>query len=499
MKHHSKTYKTLDSRRECDILRPQPESFLQSVRSFGYSIETAIADLIDNSITAEANNIRISYGIDRDSSFVRVEDNGRGMNEKQLVNAMKIGSINPLDERHENDLGRFGLGLKTASFSQCRRLTVKTRNRTGKEFIRCWDLDLVAKEKDWVLLRDYFDKNSKINLADFAEEGPGTIVLWEKLDRLVESGEGKTDKEHFYRKFDNVRKHLGITFHRFIEDTEMSIFVLDDKVLPINPFNVSGEFPSTELPEEQLSINNQNITIQPFILPHESKLLAREKGKLEMTKGWTEHQGIYLYRNKRLIADGTWLDLDFRKKESQRLCRIRIDIPNTLDKEWQIDVKKASAKVPDIIRKRVKSICFYSIDKAIKVYTHRGAYIKRKSEKKEIIYLWRSKQKKGKRFYEVNSDHPIFQLIIERLADESYIFRDYIKLIGEALPINFIVNDFSDPTMTMRDFFEDSKSELKAIYQNTIVALVKTGLSEQDAIEKASKIECFQQLSKNSK
>ncbi len=111
-----------------------------------------------------------------------------------------------------------------------------------------------------------------------------------------------------------------------------------------------------------------------------------ERKELQIIKGWTEHQGIYLYRNKRLIADGTWLDLNFRKKESQRLCRICIDIPNTLDTEWQIDVKKSSAKIPDVIRKRIKSICFSSIEKAIKIYTTRGAYIRRKGQKSISIF-----------------------------------------------------------------------------------------------------------------
>ncbi len=480
-----------------EIARPEPESFLQSARSFGYSVDTAIADLIDNSITAKASEIKITYGIDRYSSFVRIEDNGKGMTEKELSNAMKIGSINPLLPRHENDLGRFGLGLKTASFSQCRRLTIKSRNKSGKEFIRCWDLDFVAKKKDWVLLLDCAEKISEKNLSGFSFDGAGTIILWEKLDRLVESSELTSNKEHFYRKFDNVQKHLGITFHRFIEEEKISITVLDNAIEPINPFNISNDFPSLELAEEQLSINKQHISIQPFILPHESKLSEKERKDLEIIKGWVEHQGIYLYRNKRLIADGTWLDLEFRKKESQRLCRIRIDIPNTLDTEWQIDVKKASAKIPDVIRKQIKGICLTSLEKAIKVYTQRGAYIKRKGEKKEIVYLWKAKQKHGKRFYEINKVHPIYQLIIEYLEGDAYIFNDYIKLIGESLPINFIVNDFSDPAMTMKDFFEDSKPELNAIYQNTIAALVSAGLSKKEAIEKVNKIECFQQLNIN--
>jgi hypothetical protein len=486
-----------EQNQQYDIVRPEPESFLQSARAFGYSVETAIADLIDNSITAKASEIKITYGIDRYSSFVRVEDNGKGMNEKELLNAMKIGSFNPLQARHENDLGRFGLGLKTASFSQCRRLTVKTRNKSGKEFIRCWDLDFVADKKDWVLLRNCTDTKSEKNMKNFSFDGSGTIILWEKLDRLVESSELTSNKEHFYRKFDNVRKHLGITFHRFVEEDKISITVLDTEIEPINPFIISNEVPSLELAEEQLSINKQHISIQPFILPHESKLSEKERKNLEIIKGWVEHQGIYLYRNKRLIADGTWLDLDFRKKESQRLCRIRIDIPNTLDTEWHIDVKKASAKIPDVIRKRIKNICFTSLEKAIKVYTQRGAYIKRKGENKQIIYLWKARQKHGKRFYEINKVHPIYQLINEYLEGDAYIFKDYIKLIGESLPINFIVNDFSDPSMTIKDFFEESKSELKEIYQNTISALVSSGLSKKEAIEKVNRIECFQQLNIN--
>lgn len=477
-----------------DIVRPEPESLLQSARSFGYSVETAIADLIDNSITANASEIKITYGIDHYSSFVRVEDNGKGMNEKELINAMKVGSFNPLDNRHENDLGRFGLGLKTASFSQCRRLTVKTRNKSGKEFIRCWDLDIVAKEKDWVLLRNSADKNSEKNLGEFSKEGSGTIILWEKLDRLVETGELKSNKEHFYRKFDNVRKHLGITFHRFIEANEISISVNSEEVEAFNPFNVSENVPSTELQEEQLSIRNQQIKIQPYVLPHESKLSQDERKQLQIIKGWTEHQGIYLYRNKRLIADGTWLDLNFRKKESQRLCRICIDIPNTLDSEWQIDVKKASAKIPDVIRKRIKAICFTSIEKAIKTYTSRGAYIRRKGQKKEIVYLWLAKQKHGVKTYYINEKHPLFELISDYLHDEAEVFSDYMKLVAEAIPVNLIVNDFSDPETVIETPLQNKISALEKIFESALSVLVNAGQSETEARKHLNSMEVFQKI-----
>lgn len=479
---------------EYDIVRPEPDSLLQSIRSFGYTLETAISDLIDNSVTANSEMICIDYGIDRFSSFVRIEDNGDGMDEEELVNAMKIGSFNPLNIRGENDLGRFGLGLKTASFSQCKRLTVKTRKKSGKEFIRCWDLDIVAHKKEWVLLKECIDQVSLNHLSEFSFKNSGTIVLWEKLDRLIESTEIPQNTEHFYRKFDNVRKHLGLIFHRFIETNKIQLFVKDEKISGVNPFNISVNFPSNELQEEQLSISNQLITIQPYILPHESKLNTEEKSSLELIKSWNEHQGIYLYRNERLIADGTWLDLDIRKKEIQRLCRIRIDIPNTLDKEWQIDVKKASAKIPDEIRKRVKKICLTSIDKAIKVYSNRGAYIKRNIKKEKIIYLWITKIKHGVKTYQINEKHPLFELIVKYLKDDSKIFKQFTKLISEALPINLILNDFSDPNTILETPNQNNKEALLKIYKSALKVLTDNGVSEKEAIYQLNNMDIFQQL-----
>ncbi len=479
-----------------DIVRPEPESFLQSARSFGYSIETAIADIIDNSITACASIVKITYDIDEYTSFVRIEDNGIGMNEDRLISAMKIGSFNPMDLREENDLGRFGLGLKTASFSQCRRLTVKTRINNSAECIRCWDLDFIAVKKDWVLLKDCIDEKSKKNMSTFSFERSSTIVLWEKLDRLVEGDDSKFAKEHFYRKFDNVRKHLGLIFHRFIEDDSIQIYVNNELIIPINPFHISTFIPSTELQEEYLSIRNQHIRIQPYILPHESKLSMDERKELQIIKGWTDHQGIYLYRNKRLIADGTWLDLNFRKKESQRLCRISIDIPNTLDIEWQIDVRKASAKIPDVIRKRIRDICLSSIEKSIKVYTTRGPYLRRNVEKKEIVYLWLVKQRHGVKSYCINVKHPLFEMISDQLSDDSVIFSDYMKLVAESIPVNMIANDFSDPEIVIETPLYNKTDVLDKIFQSALKVLCSNGVSIETAKNQLHSMEVFQQLIK---
>ena len=136
-------------------LEPNPEQLLESSRSFGYSLETAIADLIDNSISANANCVIIDFVFKEQNSFVRIEDDGHGMSKKSLVNAMRFGSSNPNSKRSPSDLGRFGLGLKTASFSQCRRLTVYTKDKNLEDSVACWDLDLVSKKKKWLLLTDF--------------------------------------------------------------------------------------------------------------------------------------------------------------------------------------------------------------------------------------------------------------------------------------------------------------------------------------------------------
>lgn len=251
-----------------DIVRPEAEFQFQAARSYGYSIETSIADLIDNSISAKATKINISFGVDRYASFVRIEDNGTGMNEKQLRDAMRLGSLNPLTERSDDDLGRFGLGLKTASFAQCRRFTVKTKKARLREYVRCWDLDFVSKKKDWVLLKDCIDQHSRTNMGELTLGNNGTIVLWEKMDRLMESEEHNLDKENFYRKFENVKRHLGLIFHRYIERGNLEITVMNEIVNAINPFDISPEYPSQELQEEKLSIKGQPILIQPYILPH---------------------------------------------------------------------------------------------------------------------------------------------------------------------------------------------------------------------------------------
>ncbi|WP_313611867.1 ATP-binding protein [Chryseobacterium arthrosphaerae] len=464
-----------------DIVRPDPEKEVNSLRAFGYSIETAIADLIDNSVTAGADKISVTYDIDSFGSHVRIEDNGKGMSEEELINAMKLGSFNPSDERATNDLGRFGLGLKTASFSQCKRLSVLSDDGKSSN-IRVWDLDKIQDEKEWVLYKKCLDDYSSRKLGKL-KNSTGTVILWEKLDRLAETGNPDTDKEDFYRKFENVKKYLSLVFHRFLEKKTLSICINREQISPINPFVISDNNPSQELQENFFTMNGSQISVQPYILPHEAKLSKAEQKKYDIIRGWIEHQGIYLYRNDRLIIDGSWMDLKFKQRESQRLIRICIDITNKHDKEWQIDVKKASAKIPDIIRKNILKICTDAISRGIKVYTHRGAYIRRKGEKKEIVYTWKCKTRKGEKFYQINPEHPLFVLITDILGDNHQIFRLYLKSIESTIPVGMILNDSYDENVSLRQSLDNEPGQIRKIYAELIKGMNDSGIDIEQAKE----------------
>lgn len=193
---------------------PNAAIMIEALRGLGYNTATALADIIDNSISAGARKVDVIFHWRESDSYIVVRDNGCGMSAVELDVAMRLGVKNPLTKRSGYDLGRFGLGLKTASFSQCRRLTVSSK-KEGVTTILRWDLDILAASTDdgWYLLEGA-DPRSQEALAQAEPESNGTVVLWDVLDRIVTSGYGEKD---FLNLMDGVEQHLGMVFHRFLE------------------------------------------------------------------------------------------------------------------------------------------------------------------------------------------------------------------------------------------------------------------------------------------
>ena len=215
---------------------PGAAAMIETFRAIGYSLETAVADIIDNSISAQAKNVYINRVWKGGESIITIMDDGCGMANEEIIQAMRPGAQNPLEERSVTDLGRFGLGLKTASFSQCRNLTVMSKQKDGPVSYWTWSLDYVAQSDKWELIR-WAPKEYEDALDGVSN---GTIVIWSLLDRVITPATKEDDenaKRKFSEAFDKVKKHLSMTFHRFIENKIVKLHWCGHEITPWNPSN----------------------------------------------------------------------------------------------------------------------------------------------------------------------------------------------------------------------------------------------------------------------
>lgn len=414
---------------------PQASSMIETFRAIGYSIETAIADIIDNSISAGAENIWVDYKWDGPDTMLSIVDDGCGMSNEELIQAMRPGSRSPLEVREPSDLGRFGLGLKTASFSQCRKFCVVSTKRGYNPVSWTWDLDFVNQSNEWQLL-NYRPSDENLFEKVFDLDS-GTAVVWWEIDRLTKdtSTDNEVSKGKFFEVMDSVKNHLGMVFHRFIEDG-LNIYFRGRKISAWDPFLI-GSSGIQIRPEMDLA--NGRIVVQGFVLPHRSKLTPEEYNAGKGPKdSWTNHQGFYIYRNKRLLVAGDWLGL-FKKEAHYDLCRIKVDITNTLDEEWQIDIKKSQAKPPSPYRDKIIAVAKEARATAVEVYRHKGKITQRKLHKDQFLPVWEERIRHGKRFYKLNRNHPIIKNLIIQSGDLNGDLEEVFRFIEETIPVSTIM------------------------------------------------------------
>ena len=408
-----------------EIVNPNVGNFIESIRDIGYSFEVAVADLIDNSITAGCSDVKIVMVPYPEFEFA-ILDNGSGMDESELVEAMRLATRNPKEIRTKNDLGRFGLGLKTASFSQCRKLTVLTKKN---EVIsgRKWDLDYISEKNEWLLITPVDFENIPL-FSELKELKSGTLVCWQNIDRC--------DRHNLASVNDQVRKHLALVFHRFLEGADqkaIKIKINNNSVLPFNPFNLNH--PATQqLHSEKIKIFNSDVTVQPFILPHHSKLSQKEYDFYATEEGYIKSQGFYLYRGNRILIYGTWWGLH-KTVDAHKLVRIKIDISNDMDALWGIDVKKSIARPADAIKTDLRRIIARVTEMGSKPFTGRG----RKIEDKTVIQFWEITPLNDDFRFAINPVHPLYTDLKANLLPELLQKLDiYLKGLQAYLPIDAI-------------------------------------------------------------
>ena len=443
-------------------IAPRPAALLESMRAIGYSLSTAVADLIDNSVTANARKIELLADTDSEFPTIGILDDGTGMTEPELMEAMRHGSRSPLDDRAATDLGRFGLGLKTASFSQCRRLTVLTR-KNGATSCAVWDLDTVADSDEWFV--ETPDDHGSIPWSDHLTTD-GTLVVWEKLDRLVDPNIG--NRQDLLRQIDNMASHLECVFHRYMSlpgKKRISMSLNGQPLEPFDPFHLQN--PATQLGQEETFLfREQRIEIQPVTLPHHDKVSAADWEKYSRPEGYLRNQGFYLYRNMRLIVRGGWFGL-MRQKEITKLSRVRVDIPNSMDADWKIDVRKASAHPPPPVRDRLRRLVDRIGSSSKRVYVDRGKRLV--SDNK--LPVWTRTQDKNRISYGLNLNHPAFAGFMKELAPPTEReFRKLINLVVSTLPIDALFSDMAEtpenvaaPTLDEKGFIDIARFTYKTL------------------------------------
>lgn len=464
----------------------------------GYSTGAALADIIDNSISAGARNVWLEFRYDGPASTISALDDGAGMNEGELRNAMVLGAKSPLSTRSSSDLGRFGLGLKTASFSQCRCLTVASR-KSDQIAVRRWDLDHIAEKDNWCLLTSP-RFGSEPHLGAVEQLSSGTIVLWEVLDRLtaqLKRGDRRSEQV-FFSTAEQVENHLATVFHQYLEgsDPPLRIHFNGRRIKAWDPF-LRSHRASEPTPSEMIQTATGMVELQGFILPHKDQLSEKEFELGGGSDGWAALQGFYLYRGKRLLVAGGWLGLGtprpWTMEEPYRLARLRVEFENTADSEWDIDVKKSIARPPRQLRPRMTELAQLVRTRARNIFAHRGGY-KARTGREEVPPVWLCRDGASGPRYGIDREHPAITALLSSSDCEAATIESALRLIEATVPIERIWLD----TAEMGEVMSSPKSgplppEFAAIAQCLIAHWTsKLGLSIDDAFEKLSRTDPFQ-------
>jgi hypothetical protein len=464
---------------------PHAASLIQSLRDIGYSCETALADILDNSITAGARRIEILSDLATAEPAIGILDDGVGMSLEELIEAMRPGSRNPLDSRAIDDLGRFGLGLKSASFSQCKRLTVLSR-KNGELVGATWDLDEVARSNRWeIRLHDGGESLPWIDRLS----GDGTLVIWRSLDRLsggIEDNDpGKV--QHINRAIAQAERHLRLVFHRFMSEDRppLELYLNGRNLEPIDPFGTrfaGHQKDKVDLLEMALG----SVEFQCFTLPHHKSVSKAEWDDLGGPAGHLRSQGFYVYRGRRLIIAGSWLGLA-RQTELTKLCRIRVDIPNTMDADWKIDVKKASAQLPPRVRERMRLLVERLSLTSKRTYQRRG----QKLVDHEYMPLWHRIQRDGAIIYRPDPAHPVFADFSARLpAELQDEFANIVGVLGSTVPVASLHADFAGCAEEVQVDDAD-EAILRQLAKVMIPVLLEQGKNAEEILDHLHPVELF--------
>lgn len=460
---------------------PSAAALVESLRGLGYSTETALADLIDNCVAAQADRVEIDMQWNDGVPIIAVLDDGEGMDGSVLKEALCFGGRGPSVEREETDLGRFGLGLKTASLSQCRRMTVASR-RESETAALALDIDLIARE-GWVAL--VCDELPRHALAEALETRlRGTLVLWEDMDER--SGLVGLDRESFFLRLQEVRDHLSMVFHRFLngDARKLTIEINGRPLKAWDPF-LRCHPSTTPMRTERLRHAGSVLTVTPWVLPHRDRFANDlEYAAAGGPGGWSARQGFYVYRGKRLLVAGSWLGLGgaraWTRDEASRLARIEINLPTDMDSDWRIDVRKSQARPPGALRPRLTAIAGSCREKAREVFAWRGRRASPDRADRPAEAVWLARHTDSGTTYSINRKHPAVAGLLTGPARQRRPLEGLLSIIERSVPVERIWLDVAQSEGAPRQASSDAELDRLAEQLVSLASFLPDNLSSAE-------------------
>ena len=448
---------------------PDPISLLESNRNLGYSIEEAISDLIDNSISAKATNISYEIHQNNGQPYFLLKDNGVGMSNanNELVDSFRLGSKNPLEERDPNDLGRFGFGMKTASLSQARILTVITKKKGYNTLAFSLDLNFIRDKGKW-LLRTVDDDLFEAEFDYLRNLDSGTIVRWDDWDRAPNS------EDDLLALNSQINDYLSVCFHRFIEKG-ISVCCHDYSLESCSPIPFgegASQFSKIPLAKNNKAKQTSYILQHPKNWEEDYENISRFNS-FRLFDGFERQQGIYIYRCDRLLTPrGGWLGL-IKKGNAAKLARVVIDYPNDADALWSLDVTKTNASIPYEFKREITKLIDTTKKGSVRKIVRGNRNVNR-SLSLNHSNIWKISDDREFNSYKylVDTNHPIFRGLIDEKKIKEKDLKFLLKLISENLPVAKIIdNNDRDPSKHDRMLFQNKLSETdleiaKILFQN---------------------------------
>lgn len=418
---------------------PSPALEIKTLMRIGYNFNSALADIIDNSLAAKAKKISIEALPGRESPIVSITDNGVGMSPDELVKNMRLSCKDAEEVRLDGDLGRFGSGMKTASFSQARKLIVITKSELGERSGAIWDIDLIQKNDSWDLQILNDEEISSLIPTRLDSYVSGTSVIWGKLQNFEKSEHDGSVDQLIASALVEVKEYVSLYFHRFLSGSNKVVIEINgSQLVPTDPFLTRAQG-YQEGPVASLRFKRGKISIKTHVLPPITNMKNEDLKKLGGSLSVVSKQGLYIYREKRLIIAGDWMGIQ-SVNNLGALARVQVDIPSALDEDWSTDVKKEKLQLPPKVKATLKKYISDPVKRSKRAYKYRGA-----KEKDGEFWDITTDERTGKIDYGISLSSLELRSLIAELDDsQKKLLYKYLVKLGPNLPINHIYKTMSE-------------------------------------------------------